>query len=269
MLLRPVALGAHLFGAFCVGVAVTLGFWQLSTWEGHRDDASAEAIDADPVPFVDHMGPDEPFQKNDVARPVTLAGEWLPTSTVYVRGRQLDGVEGHWVITMMAVDGSESAVPVVRGWTESIDPRPSVPEGAASVVGWMQPPEGTRGLNDDDPSDDVLPQVRLADLLQHVDRDLYGGYVLVDHEAEQTNSGAESLEALDLEQVPEVAATTGWRNFLYAVEWWIFAAFALFIWLRWCRDEILAERRGPEGDDSAPEQPRTSPRDEADVHADA
>lgn len=250
MLLRPVALGAHLFGLFCVSIAVGLGVWQLGTWEGHRDDASAEAVDRPAEPLTDLMGPDEPFQKNDVGRPTLVTGEWLSESTVYVAERERDGVEGYWVITVMAVDGTTSSVPVVRGWAESIEPRPEVPSGPATVTGWLQPPEGIAGLVDDDPSDDVLPQVRMADLVQHVDRDLYGAYVLLDHDAEQSNADAQALAAVDLEQVPDVAATTGWRNFLYAVEWWIFAGFALFIWVRWCRDEVLRERRGPEDDDA-------------------
>ena len=69
----------------------------------------------------------------------------------------------------------------------------------------------------------------IADVIQHVDQDLYGGYVV----ATQPGDG---LEAADLEQLPEVGATTGLRNFLYAVEWWIFGLFAAFIWWRWVRE---------------------------------
>lgn len=258
VLLRPAALGAHLFGLFCVGVAVALGVWQLSTWEGHREAASAERVERPAAPLVDVMGPDQPFQKDQVARAVTVEGEWLDEYTVYVADRERGDALGHWVVTMFAVDGSESAIPVVRGWAESIDPRPAVPTGAASLTGWLQPPEGKAGMQDDDTSDDVLTQVRMADLVQHVDRDLYGGYLLLDHDVQDvpgaepatSNGGTESLESVDLSQVPAVAATTGWKNFLYAIEWWIFAGFALFIWLRWCRDEVVRVRdeaaAGPE-----------------------
>jgi surfeit locus 1 family protein len=276
VLLRPVALGVHLFGAFCVGLAVWLGFWQLSTWEGHRTDASAESIERETELMIDVIGPDQPFQKDQVARPVTASGEWLTDSTVYVQGRLRDGVEGYWVTTMLAVDGSESAVPVVRGWAASIDPRPALPTGTAEIEGWLQPPEGKRGLPDDDASDDVLPQMRMADLVQHADRDLFGGYLLVNHEAAQGNAGTDELLAVDLEQVPAVSATTGWRNFLYAVEWWIFASFALFIWFRWCRDEVVAERTGRRPGDPEPAGEETSPTTGVDtegedqhVHAEA
>ena len=30
------------------------------------------------------------------------------------------------------------------------------------------------------------------------------------------------------------------RNLLYALQWWIFGAFAVYIWFRWCRDQVEA-----------------------------
>ncbi|MCW2826540.1 MAG: hypothetical protein JWQ67_156, partial [Marmoricola sp.] len=38
------------------------------------------------------------------------------------------------------------------------------------------------------------------------------------------------------ESIPEVSSTTSLRNLLYAFQWWIFGVFALYIWIRWCRD---------------------------------
>ena len=89
------------------------------------------------------------------------------------------------MVTPLTVGGPDDpAIPVVRGWLPGEDPAtaPPPPTGTASVVGWLQPGEGT-GAADDDPTDDVLPQVRIADLVQRVDVDLYGGYVVVDPEA--------------------------------------------------------------------------------------
>ena len=254
MLLRPVALGAHLFAIFCVGLAVFLGFWQLSTWQGHRDAAAAEHVEQTPVPLDDALGPDEPFQRDSVGRTVSVVGSWLPESTVYVRDRVRAGENGYWVLTPVAVtDGDEtkaseaSALFVVRGWAASIDPRPAAPEGPVSLTAWLQPPEGAEGLVDDDRTDDIIPQVRMADAVQHVDQDLYGGYGIIrpaDVQPDDVSGdfGTDGLEQVELDQVPEVAATTGWRNFLYATEWWIFAGFAAFIWIRWCRDEVIADR---------------------------
>ncbi|GGD11399.1 SURF1 family protein [Nocardioides daphniae] len=247
VLLRPVAIGAHLFALFCVGVAVTLGFWQVGSWQSQRDEGTTDRSTQEPVPLDEALGPDDPFPQAAVSLPVTASGTWLGDSTLYVEGRDRGDASGYWVLTPLAVgDATDAATApallVVRGWVASIDPRPPVPTGTAEVTAWLQPPEGTAGVTDSDRSDDVIPQVRLADAIQHVDQDLYGGFAVVDTDADNTNAGAEGLEPVGVEEVPEVAATTGLRNLLYGLEWWIFAGFAAFIWLRWCRDEVVNAR---------------------------
>ncbi len=247
VLLRPVALGAHLFAVLCVGLAVGLGLWQFGTWQDQRDAAAAKHVERAPVPLTESLGPDQPFPKSEVARTVTVEGTWLTESTFYVSDREREGETGYWVITPLAVTEQSPtgvvedapALLVVRGWAASIDPRPSAPSGAASLTAWLQPPEGAAGLTDPDRSDDVIPQVRMADAIQQVDQDLYGAYALINADVEQTNAGTDGIEAVGLDQVPDVAATTGWRNLLYGIEWLIFAAFAFFIWIRWCRDQVV------------------------------
>ncbi len=80
----------------------------------------------------------------------------------------------------------------------------------------------------------MLPQVRTADLIQHVDQDLYGAYGV----ATEPEPG---LAAASLDQLPEVGATTGIRNLLYAIEWWFFGLFAAFIWWRWVTEKTPEE----------------------------
>jgi surfeit locus 1 family protein len=226
--LAPRFWGAHLLALVCVGVAVGLGAWQYGAWQAHREAEAADLTDATPMALAEVLGPDDPFPGDRVGQPVTLTGAWVPDGTVYVAGREHDGRAGYWAVTPVTVAGGDAAVPVVRGWTPAVADAPAAPTGPADVEGWLQPGEGT-GQVDDDPSDDVLPQLRLADVIQHVDQDLYGGYVV----ARQPGDG---LEAATLEQLPEVGATTGLKNLLYAVEWWIFGLFAAFIWWRWVRE---------------------------------
>jgi cytochrome oxidase assembly protein ShyY1 len=159
------------------------------------------------------------------------------------------------VVTPLAVDlPGEPAIPVVRGWTPSPEsapapPAPPVPEGAVELVGWLQPPEGT-GEADPYPSDDVLPQLRIADLVQHVDQDLYGAYAVVADQVapgdwpvgeDAVNPGTDGLEQASLEQLPDAGRFTALRNLLYAVEWWVFGFFAAFIWWRYVQDARAAE----------------------------
>lgn len=226
--LAPRHWGAHLLAVVLVGTAVVLGLWQLDAWRAHR---AAEAVDlthVDPVPLAEVMGPDEPFPGNRIGQPVTVSGTWVPDGTVYVSGRERDGAEGYWVVTPLEVEGGGAALPVVRGWVADPGQAPAPPSGAATLEGPLQPPEGT-GEVDEDPGDDVLPQLRIADVIQHVDQDLYGAYAV----ARDAEPG---LAVVSPEQLPEVSATTGLKNLLYAIEWWVFGLFAAFIWWRWVRE---------------------------------
>lgn len=241
--LQPRLLGAHLVVVIAVAAAGWLGAWQLGNWQERRAAEALDLTQEESVALADVLGPDDPFPADRVGQPVAVAGTWLPEATVLVSGRELDGEDGYWVVTPLAVAGDDAAgaaVAVVRGWIGEADAVPPAPTGEAELVGWLQPPEGT-GAADDDPTDDVFPQLRTADLVQRVDGDLYGAYAV----AEEPTAG---LEQADLEQLPDAGRFTALRNLLYALEWWFFGAFALFIWWRFVRDETTdapADVEGP------------------------
>ena len=231
-LLTPRMLGAHLLALVAMGAAVALGLWQYDAWQQRR---SAEAVDLTqeaPVPLTDVIGPSDGFPGDRVGQPVTLAGTWVPDATVLVSGRVRDGVDGFWVVTPVEV--ADAAVPVVRGWVASVDDAPAPPTGGADLVGWLQPPEGS-GAVDQDPTDDVFPQLRVADLVQRLDGDVYSAYAVA-------QDGVGGLPAADLEELPDAGRFTALRNLLYALEWWVFAGFAGFIWWRYVRDAQAEER---------------------------
>ena len=214
-----------------VALAGALGWWQLQAWQDRREAEARDLTQLTPVPLTDVMGPDDPFPGADVGRPVTLSGEWLTGGAFYVSGREEAGRDGLWLVVPMAVGAStDPAIPVVVGWTPASDDS-LVPRGSGSVTGWLQPPEGN-GAFDDDPDDDVVPQLRTADAIQRVDNDLYSAYVV-----STSPTPAVGLEQATLDSLPAVGTFTALRNLLYAFEWWFFGAFAAFVWWRWVRDE--------------------------------
>lgn len=247
--------GAHLLGILAVSIAVGMGVWQYDAFTERRAAEQRDLTDATPVSFASVLGPDAPFPSADVGRPVTVSGRWLGEATVFVDGREnADGDDGLWVVTPLSVGGPDRpAVPVVRGWVPAgttLADLGAPPEGDAEVRGWVQPTEGT-GQADPDPSDDVLPQLRPADLVQRVDVDLYGAYVVAD--GVQPADAARGVEAATLDQLPPASRFTGLRNILYAIEWWVFAAFAAFLWWRHVRDTL--HPREPEADQQPAEDP--------------
>jgi hypothetical protein len=97
----------------------------------------------------------------------------------------------------------------------------------------------------------VLPQLRIADVIQHVDQDLYGAYAVVADRVAPgdwpvgdaaTNPGTDGLSTARLEALPDAGRFTAVRNLLYALEWWVFGGFAAFVWWRWAQDTAAAER---------------------------
>src|SRR4051794_8547315 len=178
-------LALHALAVVATVAAVLLGLWQYGAWQHGREDKTASRIDARPVRLQSVLSADGLFPADAVGRPVELAGRWLPGSTIYVSGRELQGRRGVWAVTPVAVCAPKdesacraaSAVLVVRGWAPSVRAAPAPPTGPVRVTGWLQPGEGS-GATDPNPHDDVVPELRVAAAIQHVDQDLYGGYVI-------------------------------------------------------------------------------------------
>ncbi len=234
-LLHPRYWGYHLVVAVALVAAGLLGLWQFHGWQERRDAEARDLTQVAPIPLADAIGPDDPFPGQYVGQPVEVHGAYVG-NTFWVSGRQHEGVDGYWVVDPVRVNGS--VLPVVRGWeaTPSWGQRGPEPRGFVDLVGWLQPSESA-GAPDDDPNDNLLPQLRVADLAQHFDEDLYGAYVVA-------RDPVAGVVQADIAQLPDAGRFTALRNLLYAVEWWFFGAFALFIWWRWARETVELETSG-------------------------
>lgn len=250
--------GAHLLALVCVGFAAGMGVWQYDAWQERRSAEQVDLTEADPLPITDVLGPDDPFPTAGLGRPVEVHGTFLDAGTVLVSGRDgADGEDGRWLVTPLSVGAADQpAVPVVRGWVSAetgIDDVPPPPSGEVGLVGWLQPTEADQSADDGTdtaPEDGVIAHLRVADLVQLLDgQDLYGAYVVAREPlAADASTG---VEAASLDQLPPASRFTGLRNILYAIEWWVFAAFAIFLWWRHVRDttaEPLAGEPAGEGD---------------------
>jgi cytochrome oxidase assembly protein ShyY1 len=220
-------LGAAVLAVVLVGIAGRLGIWQYDAWQAHRDAEARDLTGVAPVPLEDVMGSDDPFPAPDLGRPVEAAGEWLEGG-FWVADRTYGDTDGYWAVAPLQV--GDAAVLVVRGWAPSPDDALLAATGSEDVTGWLQAPEGSL-VTDDDPDDDVSPEIGFAAAVQRFDVDLYSAFLI-------SQAPAPGLEPAELAALPEPGRFTGVRNLLYAVEWWVFGAFAAFIWWRWRRDEV-------------------------------
>jgi cytochrome oxidase assembly protein ShyY1 len=232
----------------CVAIAGGLGLWQLDAWSQHRADAARDLEHKPAVPLSRLMSGDSPFPGRSAGQPVSFSGEWTG-GNLYVADREHDGRRGYWVVTALEVDGTRSAMPVVRGWTPTTDL--AAPTGQASVTGWLEASEATDDV-DADPQDDVIPSMRVASIVEHVDADLYSGYVVAKDIPTQ-----DGLAYVEPAKRPGVSTFTGLRNLFYAVEWWLFGGFAVFIWLRWCHDQLHPPEVADPDDEAVPDEGAT------------
>jgi surfeit locus 1 family protein len=241
---------AHVLVLVALGACILLGRWQLGVWHGHRVDDAASVTREQPVPLGDVLGPDAAFPASGVGRPVVVQGRWDPARTVYVADQPHDGRTGVWVVTPV-VTSTGSAIPVVRGWAATPGAGPAAPSGRAALVGLLQPSEDT-GATDADPHDDVIPELSVTDLLPRAPYDLYGGYAVATDRGlppgssgDTVSTGRAGLTPVTAAHLPGADAVSGLRNLLYAFQWWVFGAFAVFVWWRWLQEDVLGRRPSP------------------------
>jgi cytochrome oxidase assembly protein ShyY1 len=176
-----------------------------------------------------------------------------------VTGRALDGHVGYLVLTALRVtdDGTGGAswanlsgapvLPVVRGWVASPSDAPAlgVPPGQVRVTGWVQTGESTSGAqiadNPDGPAltDAIAPSALVNDW----GGPIWGGYlVLTSSDPAQAPAGDGGPALLPRPVLADGSGGFNIQSLFYAIEWVVFAVFALGFYLRLVRDEAAADR---------------------------
>jgi cytochrome oxidase assembly protein ShyY1 len=229
-----------LTGLLVIAVA---GFGWLGAWQWSRVQPAEEnvpSLGAGPSVTLESIyQPGEPVPDSAVGQPVRIQGEFRADDQLLVPERAMDGVTGYWVVTPIATAGG-GLMPVVRGWTAtagSVDP----PTGEVEVTGWLEDsePDALRAGVPQSLPDGQVAIVSSAELLSLWDGDLYHGFVVLDEQRPPT----------DLEPVtpPLLAPAPGisWQSLAYSVQWWLFAAFAVFLWWRMLQADWADRHDGP------------------------
>jgi cytochrome oxidase assembly protein ShyY1 len=241
-MLKPRWLGLLALLVVVLVAFTMLGLWQLSI---ARDDARKDAVAAAPyqsaVPVDEVLAPHSPFPAEGSGRPVTATGTYDASGQVLVADRRLDGVPGWWVITPLVVDASTARLAVLRGFVPSASGRGPAPVdvGKVTVTGTLAPGESPASSGADLPPGQ-LGSVDLARLVNVWPGSVYNAFVFVTDESPDASPG--------LQRVPPPPVPTGFtlRNAAYALQWWVFGAFAAWMWWRMVRDDYRRDRAGVE-----------------------
>lgn len=217
-------------------VVFGMGCWQLGTWQlsvARNDSAQqvlAEQRSRPVVPLAEVLAPQQPFPEDGSNRPVRAEGRYDPRGQFLVPERLLEGRQGLWVVTPLEVADTGATLLVVRGFVTDPGQAGTVETAPLVVEGTLAPGES--------PADDAgLPEgqrgsIDLSALANERPGDWYNAFVFAQQEQPR-------LSAADVEPIPPPAAGGGldWRNLGYALQWWVFAGFAIFLWWRQLREE--------------------------------
>ncbi|MGW6454786.1 SURF1 family protein [Streptomyces sp. NPDC055078] len=236
-LLSPRWLGLHVFVLLAIPFCIFMGTWQLGRFEDRM--ASHQDAKREPTPDERRAVPlDEllPVDKETSGRQAVTKGRY--GEQFVVPGRELDGERGSYVLSLLRTDGGWT-LPVVRGWLAEGRPVPAAPVGEVTVTGALQASEnaGTDGVH----STGGLPSGQLgmisaSALVNLVPDDVYDAWVTLteaDDGLVPVPATAPEGSGLDLK---------AFQNLGYSGEWFVFAAFVLFMWFRLLRREAEAAR---------------------------
>lgn len=259
-------------------VCARLGVWQLDRAyqraELAAEQEAAEAAAAAPEGLGELLPPQTTFPGQLVGREAWVSGTYEPDGQELVVGRSLDGRTGYLVLTPLRVtdDGTGGAswadlsgppvVPVVRGWVDSPTPGPEaldVPDGEVRVTGWLQASESTQEgaepLPDNPGGPPLTRSIATGALVNDWGGPIYSGYLVLTSADPAQPAAADGGPAALPRPVIEGGTGVNLQNVFYALQWWVFGAFAVALWLRLVRDEMVGgrrerpHRRGDEPDD--------------------
>lgn len=222
---RPVTVlkqaAAVLAGLLAAAIMVGLGMWQLSKYQAQGMDQIRHRAAGAPVALHHVAEPGHDAKQDAFYRRVRFSGHYdnssqrlLPTGSDSGKSR---------VVTAFILDNG-GAVPVVRGTTHERS-APAAPSNRMHQTGTLLPSENS---DSPDHSGERTP-INLSALAQDWKSPLIGGFVTI---------GADEAHAQSLTPAPvQLPRTSGrFQNGAYALQWWVFAAFALAMAVKTARD---------------------------------
>jgi len=248
-----------------------LGLWQLDVAKSKgRAEAVTHSAGRPVVDLNTFVRPHQPFPADGSGRRVRATGGYAAGGQVLVAPRRLHGRTGYWVVAPFVLD-TGGTLPVVRGFTTDPATVPPPPGGRFVLVGSLAPgespadtpgaPSGSSGSTT--PADPVLGSIDLSVLVNRWHGDLFNAFAFALEERSATADAP--LDVAPLERVPPPApGETGlsWRNAAYALQWWIFAAFAAYMWFRMVRDDAENDRRQAAPATASEKDPARDPQKE-------
>ncbi|WP_179424788.1 SURF1 family protein [Spelaeicoccus albus] len=244
--LRPKWIGVLVIALLLASLFVVLANWQFD--RARTRQAPPKSATETVKPFNSVAKAQAPLPARDAYQKVSLSGNYRPRQQIVIPARELHGRDGYWVVTMFEPDGATVQtvkrrgrpieIPVVRGWTASEHEAETSRASGKHIrmIARIQPIEGPT------PTDKMpagqMATLSTAQLVNKWDVLSYAGYLLP---MSQSGPGATSTGLTTVPAPPPKAGGINLQSLFYAIEWIVFALFAVYVWWRMVRDEYLRE----------------------------
>ncbi|CAG7844138.1 hypothetical protein USB125703_00361 [Pseudoclavibacter triregionum] len=261
--LLRVALLPKWIGMLVACLAVAAVFAALGRWQLDSAIRSAERPVVDPAtaiasPLAEHLEPQKPLYERSIGATVRFDGVLDPADLEVLDGRLQGEREGAWVIGRVHVtDASAGADPaavvadpaqapglaVALAWApdaataqsalEAI--RAGLPSGPARFEGTLeygQAPTAPKAGQESGTLREMSPAY-LVNRWSPPSPSAYSAYVTLSDGTPPLPAGLEPIQR----QTAGSGGELNWLNIFYAIEWAIFAGFALYLWWRLVVDD--------------------------------
>jgi surfeit locus 1 family protein len=237
--------------ALVLALGIAAAFAALGQWQIGRAVQTATVVivpDETVTPLSRVATPQKEVTDRAAGQIVSVVGRRVPGDTYVVSDRVNFGVTGYWVIGHVIASNGAS-VALALGWTKTkaaADAAADVLKAgapSATIVGRYQP---TEPPDQDDFEHNAVTVVSVPWLINEwttVPTVAYGGYI-VDNVAPAGLSKIQSVR-------PTNDVSLNWLNVFYAIEWALFAGFAIYLWYRLVRDAWEREEEDRENAENA------------------
>jgi surfeit locus 1 family protein len=246
-----------IFALALAAVFAWLGKWQVE--RAVLDSQAASAPTEISKPLTELATPGGPIPITAGGHLTSVEGAFDPEGFVVLTGRLNQGEPGFWLVGRLLVVGSGPGgtsvprpgpdavtLPVALGWaptTSALENALAIAQaGAEKNVGALLSFSGrlmpTEAPQVPDPAGDpfetaTLSVASLVNQWPNYSGTSFGAYLI-------TDNAPEGLSIID-SAPPQNSTTLNWLNIFYAIEWVVFAGFAVYFWYRLVRDAYERE----------------------------
>jgi cytochrome oxidase assembly protein ShyY1 len=237
-MLEPRWIAMLLLALLVSGIFAWLGQWQLE-----RAVISTETVDQPTErtrPLEDVADTGGALRDNVIGQLVETSGSYIPGDFLVISERVNLDRNGYWVAGHLVTDADpQASIAVALGWTDdrevaedvAADLNAGAEASVVDVAGRLNASQAPE-MPDEEGGPYELTMMSTAAFVniwtEVGDRPVYNGYIVAD----EAPAGLTMIDARPVEE----EVTLNWLNIFYAVEWAVFAGFAIFVWFHLVKD---------------------------------